>query len=831
MTAVVGTLLVATPLVLATRYGSPLPTSIPSLDAVVSTPLQLVDPDVVLGILVCAAWLTWLLFAAFTCGHALAVARGALPTVSGGHGMGAVAGRFVASVVLLTSLARSAPLAAMPSPTVPLLALLDQSPSADVIDAVGATDPRPDATEPRSEPASADSTYTVVRGDSLWRIAEQHLGSGFRWTEIYDLNRHLIIDPDLICTGWQLTMPAAGSEANQTSQPSQHAFNDHDEFASNPARAVHALVAREGTAAPARHVSPTTAPSVVDPVVPTGVTTLEVPAPPSIRPRSAGVLDEGDDVMLPGRAPTIAGITGATVLATGLLAHRRTRRRRPTTNESCSDVDHALVAAADLPLVRWVGQELALLGEQLAGRNIDAVPVAVEFSEDTGIELLWDRPLPGAPAPWEDVPGAWAWRTLYDPECPVSEPELPALIPGLVTFGRRDGKQLLVNLEALGAVSITGDDDAVESFVRSIVTEIGCSDELADGYALVPEELASSVNTSLSRILVVDPDEAVDRIEAAGRAIAEQLEPRNQAALFTHRLAEVPVLHAEVIVAVANGKPADYVAALLDALHPNRGVAGLIVGEAAHAPATMRIDGERARLEPLGLTFEPVALAATTQEALGAGPTPPHPLEEPRGSIVAAPVAVESLTVGPGDDLGHDEDPWTAQLPYLIRNRPSHERVAELIRLTEHIVPEPRLLVKVLGPPRLVNGPDLGRRQLELVVYLACAGRPVNYEHIQDALWGGAPVSRKTIFNLIGQTRTALGQWDGIPILGPATRPHGLIELHADVRTDLAVVNDLTAAAASAPSDLAALLHERAESYVEGPPFDAPGYDWASNCC
>ena len=32
------------------------------------------------------------------------------------------------------------------------------------------------------------ATYTVVRGDCLWTIAERYLGSGLRWTELADLN-------------------------------------------------------------------------------------------------------------------------------------------------------------------------------------------------------------------------------------------------------------------------------------------------------------------------------------------------------------------------------------------------------------------------------------------------------------------------------------------------------------------------------------------------------------------------------------------------------------------------------------------------------------------
>ncbi len=37
-------------------------------------------------------------------------------------------------------------------------------------------------------------TYTVVDGDTLWGIAECYLGSGMRWSEIYDINKDVIED-------------------------------------------------------------------------------------------------------------------------------------------------------------------------------------------------------------------------------------------------------------------------------------------------------------------------------------------------------------------------------------------------------------------------------------------------------------------------------------------------------------------------------------------------------------------------------------------------------------------------------------------------------------
>ena len=67
-----------------------------------------------------------------------------------------------------------------------------------------AVDPEP------SEPAEPveSTTYVVVAGDSLWKIAQKHLGSGARWGEIYAANRDIVSDPSLIYIGQVLDIPA-----------------------------------------------------------------------------------------------------------------------------------------------------------------------------------------------------------------------------------------------------------------------------------------------------------------------------------------------------------------------------------------------------------------------------------------------------------------------------------------------------------------------------------------------------------------------------------------------------------------------------------------------
>lgn len=50
-------------------------------------------------------------------------------------------------------------------------------------------------------------TYTVVKGDSLSKIAQREYGAAGKWRTIYEANRDQIKDPDLIYPGQVLTIP------------------------------------------------------------------------------------------------------------------------------------------------------------------------------------------------------------------------------------------------------------------------------------------------------------------------------------------------------------------------------------------------------------------------------------------------------------------------------------------------------------------------------------------------------------------------------------------------------------------------------------------------
>jgi nucleoid-associated protein YgaU len=66
------------------------------------------------------------------------------------------------------------------------------------------------STAPQGPAASpAFQTYVVEKGDSLSKIAKAHYGRAEDWPKIYEANKDIIKNPDLIYPGQKLKIPAA----------------------------------------------------------------------------------------------------------------------------------------------------------------------------------------------------------------------------------------------------------------------------------------------------------------------------------------------------------------------------------------------------------------------------------------------------------------------------------------------------------------------------------------------------------------------------------------------------------------------------------------------
>ncbi len=50
--------------------------------------------------------------------------------------------------------------------------------------------------------------YEIEKGDSLWKVAEKFYGDGSKYKMIFEENREVIKDPDLIFPGQKIRIPA-----------------------------------------------------------------------------------------------------------------------------------------------------------------------------------------------------------------------------------------------------------------------------------------------------------------------------------------------------------------------------------------------------------------------------------------------------------------------------------------------------------------------------------------------------------------------------------------------------------------------------------------------
>jgi hypothetical protein len=204
-------LVVGVPIALVTWVGSPLPADVPSVSEVTTALRDTYIPDEFLvKALALVCWLVWIELAASLLVEAVAYARGrragAVP-LAGGLQRGAA--RLVATVALLGALVATRgtpdPAARTSQPLIPA----GQPVASLVVD-----DPEARREDKVALAAAAAPTYQVQRRDTLWDIAERHLGDPFRWQEIFQLNQGrpqadgtCLTDPDLIYTGWWLELP------------------------------------------------------------------------------------------------------------------------------------------------------------------------------------------------------------------------------------------------------------------------------------------------------------------------------------------------------------------------------------------------------------------------------------------------------------------------------------------------------------------------------------------------------------------------------------------------------------------------------------------------
>ena len=683
--------------------------------------------------------------------------------------------------------------------------------------------PPPEAVAPPPTASyRAEATVVIQPGDNLWNLSTDRLASvstdppgpgdvAEYLEEVIERNQDVVEDPNLIFPGEVFVMPAVGTpsppkpptvDTPPVPSPIESPDVDLSPETSTDASDVQPddiAVSVPAATAPSSPIMPSpTLPAEPTSASPRATTSLEGPL------ASAQSDESGAHAHSVSEFPWTFAAGTSTALASGLLLLYRRRRRlaatRGTRNSPQRTPDHESVAvefvrAADVPLLNWARHEIAAVFSDVECPDIHGVPVAVEISESSGIEMLWTRQNPVAPRPWESSDDGWTWRATYEENIDVPTERGPTPLPGLVTVGRRDGRELLLNLESFGALHIEGDPDASLDLARSMVAELSSDGLLANAYVHAVDGTFDELPPT-SRHLRIDADRARDLVEATVSDHESLLADAGEESTFGLR-SNIDATGREIVVVVTTDGPD--VGPLRELAAADRGVAVLVVG--AEVSESTRIvvgaDG-KAELQPLGIRFEAARLPVESLAPIS------HLLEleveelEHSFAIADCDDSQRVLLSIPHDDAVDESDPTDG--PPL----------------------EPDVMVAVLGKPTVAAFPKLGRMDTSLVVFLAASGGRATDDQLVDAVWNGRLVAEGTVWNRISKVRSVLGA------LLPARAPgNDWIALSSSVRTDLDYFTDLVEYADDGSCNEAIGLLAEALDLVQGPPFDAPGFDWA----
>ncbi|OZD06430.1 hypothetical protein CH275_09395 [Rhodococcus sp. 06-235-1A] len=196
-------LVVGLPFALWTFRGNPIPTTLPDLNQIKTALTTQDDGSLFLGFVTWIGWLAWATFTFSTVIELVAALRGIKAPQLRGLGFQQRSASVLIGGALMLVTAGTA--TAQPL-TATALPLFDAPAHSAPIQVTQQSQPHP--AEAPARPINGE-TITVQQGDSLWKLAERHLGDGFRYTEIKQLNADVLTDDGWLQPGWKLQLPAA----------------------------------------------------------------------------------------------------------------------------------------------------------------------------------------------------------------------------------------------------------------------------------------------------------------------------------------------------------------------------------------------------------------------------------------------------------------------------------------------------------------------------------------------------------------------------------------------------------------------------------------------
>lgn len=571
-------------------------------------------------------------------------------------------------------------------------------------------------------PLDARQTVTVERGDTLWKIAERHLGDGARFVELVELNRGRmqpdgarLEDPDLIRPGWNLVLPATAVAPAAPPVPAPSRVGPLE--VEDAPQATHAP--RPALPAPSLEDEPHAS------VTPREVPTTDV---------DGEVAPEDTDT----QAHWYLGLAG--LAAAGVVAEI-TRRRRlqqrarrlgetipmPEAGSPASRAERELRAAAPEVIgIEAIVATLSRLGHTYDDKGIDLPRVAAVLLRPDRLRIVLSDDGPEPEQPFERV-DARTWdapaSALATGPDPTDDGWVP--YPMLVVLGHSDDETtVVVNLEAAGTLTIAGDPATCEETLRALTVELATSPLAGRLTVLVDDEHRDLTGAFEAHRLRAADDQSPDRqVTMIARFLARIGCDDTLQARAEHR-ADDAWLPVAFLGSAHDGTPAPWSGAVL-----------ITAGEARDGwTLDVQPDGI-ALLEPLGIQLHVQRLSDQNLDALRSllqtalPPTPAQPATTP-------PVPV-------GTDLDALRDVY-----------PQPEPEAKPIDGN-------RVVVRVLGPVEIEGLPagvgQLRPRVKELLVFLALHG-PTTATDLDDVLWNGARVNPHTRNMLIYRARQAVGE-------------------------------------------------------------------------
>ncbi|MCL3839171.1 BTAD domain-containing putative transcriptional regulator [Aeromicrobium duanguangcaii] len=471
-------LLIGLPVALVLLGGAPpIPTEVPGLRDLA----RQLGPEDLVSVLVAIVWLLWLVFVVCVVLEIIAARRGGLARTVPLAGPLQHLARALIGGLLVTGLVAGPAHATMAS-SADIAPASTPVATATVESATPAPEEKPSRADRVEKRLEGELVYTVKAPnegyhDNLWDIAERHLGDGFRYKEIYELNKDKVqLDgrklelARLIQPGWQLIMPA-------------------------DAVGISRVAVQE---------APATAPAPA----PTGSDTADATSA------------DAEMSVAQNQSETGAWWMGAGLLASGLLgALAVSRRRRPggEPDEAAREAEADLRLAADPDRSRVLESVLRQLSASCEGAGI-AVPSA--YAAVVGhdeIELHLAPAVPEAVEGWEAVDGGAVWRFADDLATLDPPADADPAYPSLVSLGvDSSGRDVLVDLASSGGLITIGGDLHVSSEVVTSLALQAAVSPWSRSVRVVATGLPSAVESVAERIsLAPDVESAASQVEAA----------------------------------------------------------------------------------------------------------------------------------------------------------------------------------------------------------------------------------------------------------------------------------------------------------------------------